>query len=87
MAVEGVIEALLMSQLLRELVNLPSGISATSKMMLTPQEKSEGEERGGKEEKTREEKKAEDEELAKIKETYRIKTEQFLMSSESLFFL
>ena len=32
------------------------------------------------------EKKAEDEELAKIKETYRIKTEQFLMSSESLFF-
>ena len=33
------------------------------------------------------EKKAEDEELAKIKETYRIKTEQFLMSSESLSFL
>ena len=32
------------------------------------------------------EKKAEDEELAKIKETYRIKTEQFLMSSEYLFF-
>ena len=33
------------------------------------------------------EKKAEDEELAKIKETYRIKTEQFLISSESLFFI